>query len=79
MKFASYRHDPSVPFAGGRTEPVSDDCNVAVIGAASPGLNAARTPPKQVQSEMPNLTLFSEVPAARERSFDDSAEPEQSN
>jgi hypothetical protein len=31
------------------------------------------------QSEMPNLTFFSEVPAARGPSFDDSAETEQSD
>ena len=42
MKFATYRHDTSVPFAGARTAPVSGDCEVAVIGAGFTGLNAAR-------------------------------------
>jgi hypothetical protein len=42
MKFASYRHDTSVPFAGARTEPVSGDCEESVIGAGFTGLNAAR-------------------------------------
>ena len=79
MKFASYRHDPSVPLAGARTEPVSDDCKVAVIGGVHRTQCGAQTPPEQVQSEMPNWTFFSEVPAARGPSFDDSAETEQSN
>ncbi|RWH81257.1 MAG: hypothetical protein EOQ86_06290 [Mesorhizobium sp.] len=34
---------------------------------------------EQLQSEMPNWTFFSEVPAARGPSFDDSAETKQSN
>ncbi|MER8387729.1 hypothetical protein NKJ46_14735 [Mesorhizobium sp. M0166] len=35
--------------------------------------------PKREQSEMPNWMFFSEVPAARGPSFEDSAETEQSN
>ena len=42
MKFASYWHDTSVPFDGGRIEPVSGDFEVAVIGAGFTGLSAAR-------------------------------------
>lgn len=42
MRFASYWHNTSVPFAGARTEPVSGDFEVAVIGAGFTGLNAAR-------------------------------------
>jgi hypothetical protein len=41
MKF-SYRHDPSVPFGGARTEPVSGDCEKSVFCARFTGLNAAR-------------------------------------
>jgi hypothetical protein len=76
MKFASYWHDTSVPFAGAQAGPVSGDCEVAVIGAAFTGPNAAR---KLRQSEMPIWTFLSEVPAARGPSFDDSAETEQSD
>jgi glycine/D-amino acid oxidase-like deaminating enzyme len=43
MKFASYWHDTSVPFAGAMVGPVSGDFEVAVIGAGFTGLNAART------------------------------------
>ncbi|MGV4797070.1 FAD-dependent oxidoreductase [Rhizobium sp. F40D2] len=43
MKFASYWHDTSIPFAGGIAAPVSGDFEVAVIGAGFTGLNAART------------------------------------
>jgi glycine/D-amino acid oxidase-like deaminating enzyme len=42
MKFASYWHDTSVPFAGAVAGPVSGDFEVAVIGAGFTGLNAAR-------------------------------------
>jgi glycine/D-amino acid oxidase-like deaminating enzyme len=42
MKFASYWHDTSVPFAGAMVAPVSGDFEVAVIGAGFTGLNAAR-------------------------------------
>jgi glycine/D-amino acid oxidase-like deaminating enzyme len=42
MKFASYWHDTSVPFAGAMVGPVSGDFEVAVIGAGFTGLNAAR-------------------------------------
>jgi glycine/D-amino acid oxidase-like deaminating enzyme len=42
MKFASYWHDTSVPFAGAMAGPVSGDFEVAVIGAGFTGLNAAR-------------------------------------
>ncbi|MDK4735152.1 FAD-binding oxidoreductase [Rhizobium sp. CNPSo 3490] len=42
MKFASYWHDTSTPFAGGIAGPVSGDFEVAVIGAGFTGLNAAR-------------------------------------
>jgi hypothetical protein len=35
--------------------------------------------PEREQSEMPNLTFFSEVPAARGPNFDDYADTEQSN
>ena len=42
MKFVSYWHDTSVPFAGAMVEPVSGDFEVAVIGAGFTGLNAAR-------------------------------------
>ncbi|EJC83203.1 glycine/D-amino acid oxidase, deaminating [Rhizobium leguminosarum bv. trifolii WSM2297] len=43
MKFASYWHDTSIPFAGGLADPVSGDFEAAVIGAGFTGLNAART------------------------------------
>jgi len=43
MKFASYWHDTSIPFAAGIADPVSGDFDVAVIGAGFTGLNAART------------------------------------
>ena len=33
MKFAAYRQDTSVPFAGARTEPVSGDCEELMIGS----------------------------------------------
>jgi glycine/D-amino acid oxidase-like deaminating enzyme len=42
MKFVSYWHDTSVPFAGAMAEPVSGDFEVVVIGAGFTGLNAAR-------------------------------------
>jgi glycine/D-amino acid oxidase-like deaminating enzyme len=42
MKFVSYWHDTSVPFAGAMVEPVSGNFEVAVIGAGFTGLNAAR-------------------------------------
>ncbi|APG87848.1 oxidoreductase OrdL (plasmid) [Sinorhizobium americanum CCGM7] len=42
MKFASYWHDTSVPFAGGVVGPVDGDFEVAVIGAGFTGLSAAR-------------------------------------
>ena len=42
MKFVSYWHDTSVPFAEAMVEPVSGDFEVAVIGAGFTGLNAAR-------------------------------------
>ena len=42
MKFASYWHDTSAPFADGVVDPVSGDFEVAVIGAGFTGLNAAR-------------------------------------
>ncbi len=42
MKFVSYWHDTSVPFAGAKGEPVSGEFEVAVIGAGFTGLNAAR-------------------------------------
>ena len=40
MKFAAYRQDTSVPFAGARTEPVSGDCEESIDRFT--GLNAAR-------------------------------------
>jgi glycine/D-amino acid oxidase-like deaminating enzyme len=43
MKFASYWHDTSVPFAQAEPGPVSGEFEVAVIGAGFTGLNAART------------------------------------
>ena len=79
MKFASSRDNTSDPFAGARTEPVFGDCEVAVIGATSPASMLVHTPPEQEQSEMPIWRFFSEVPAAQEPSFDDSAETEQSD
>jgi glycine/D-amino acid oxidase-like deaminating enzyme len=42
MKFASYWHDTSTPFAGSVVAPISGDFEVAVIGAGFTGLNAAR-------------------------------------
>jgi glycine/D-amino acid oxidase-like deaminating enzyme len=42
MKFASYWHDTSAPFAEAMVGPVSGDFDVAVIGAGFTGLNAAR-------------------------------------
>lgn len=42
MKFVSYWHDTSAPFAGGVADPVSGDFEVAVIGAGFTGLSAAR-------------------------------------
>jgi hypothetical protein len=80
MKFASYRHDTSVPFAAARTEPVSGDCEESVIGAGFTGLNAARKLRRnRCRVKMPIWTFLSEVPAARGPSFDDSAETEQSD
>jgi hypothetical protein len=37
------------------------------------------SPPEREQSEMPYVTFFSEVPAARGPNFDDYADTEQSN
>lgn len=42
MKFTSYWHDSSNPFAGAQTEPVEGSFDVAVIGGGFTGLNAAR-------------------------------------
>ncbi|AJC83113.1 FAD dependent oxidoreductase protein (plasmid) [Rhizobium etli bv. phaseoli str. IE4803] len=42
MKFASYWHETSIPFASGTAGPVSGDFEVAVIGAGFTGLSAAR-------------------------------------
>jgi glycine/D-amino acid oxidase-like deaminating enzyme len=42
MKFASYWHDTSVPFAGSMADPVSGEFEIVVIGAGFTGLNAAR-------------------------------------
>jgi hypothetical protein len=79
MKFASSRDNTSDPFAGARTEPVFGDCEVAVIGATSPASMLVHTPPEQEQSEMPIWRFFSEVPAARRPSSDDSAEAQLSD
>ena len=79
MKFASYRHDTSVPFAGARTEPVSGDYEESVIGAGSPDSMRRANSLEQVQSEMPIWTFLSEVPAARGLILDESAETEQSD
>jgi len=79
MKLASCRDITLDPFAGARREPVSGDCDVAVIGASSPASMLVQTPPEQVQSEMPVWRIFSEVPAAQGPFFGDSAETEQSN
>ena len=42
MKYVSYWHDSSTPFAHGQTGPVEGKVDVAVIGAGFTGLNAAR-------------------------------------
>ncbi|WP_296741169.1 FAD-binding oxidoreductase [Mesorhizobium sp.] len=42
MKLASYWHETSEPFRGAKSEPVSGDFDVAVVGAGFTGLNAAR-------------------------------------
>ncbi|MBY4611553.1 FAD-binding oxidoreductase [Rhizobium sp. 9T] len=42
MRFASYWHETSIPFAMGTAGPVSGDFEVAVIGAGFTGLSAAR-------------------------------------
>ncbi|RCK53548.1 FAD-dependent oxidoreductase [Thalassospira profundimaris] len=42
MKYVSYWHDSSTPFALGQTGPVEGKVDVAVIGAGFTGLNAAR-------------------------------------
>ncbi|RWI08768.1 hypothetical protein [Mesorhizobium sp.] len=78
MKFASSRDNTSEPFGGARTEPVFGDCEGRDRSHFT-GLNARADSAGQVQSEMPNLTFFSEVPAARGPNFDDYADTEQSN
>ncbi|MHC2484712.1 NAD(P)/FAD-dependent oxidoreductase [Rhizobium leguminosarum] len=42
MRFASYWHETSIPFASSTAGPVSGDFEVAVIGAGFTGLSAAR-------------------------------------
>jgi glycine/D-amino acid oxidase-like deaminating enzyme len=43
MKYSSYWHDTSTPFAAGNTGPVEGDFDVVVIGAGFTGLSAARS------------------------------------
>ncbi|OKH87207.1 FAD-binding oxidoreductase [Thalassospira sp. TSL5-1] len=42
MKYVSYWHDSSTPFAQGQTGPVEGKVDIAIIGAGFTGLNAAR-------------------------------------